>query len=162
MARVSSAVFLEGNMITNRYAEVERTLDQMFNRLLELSRKSYEYCPGVSLYPNEIHTVEYIAVTSSTNMTDIANRMGLTKGAVSKMIAKLENQGLLERYKYQPSQKDIYIHLTELGVQAYEGHRIYHTAMDKQLADYFSTLDQEHQGAILDFLEKYLHEMNTL
>lgn len=149
-------------MATNRYSEADNYMMQLFNRFSELSKKSYEYCEGVSLYPNEIHTVEYIAVTSSTNMTDIANQMGLTKGAVSKMIAKLEAQGLLERYKYQPSQKDIYIHLTELGVRAYEGHKAYHAKMWERLNSYFSGLDQEHQQVVLDFLDMYLSEMQKL
>ena len=135
---------------------------ELFNRSLELSKKSYEYCPGVSLYPNEIHTVEYIAESSTTNMTDIANRMGITKGAVTKMVAKLEEQGLLVRYKYRPSQKEIYVHLTELGVRAYEGHKAYHAVMRQQLSSSFDGLDRDHQQTILDFLELYLAEMNNL
>lgn len=149
-------------MFTNRYLEAEYYMVQLCNRAMELSKKCYEYCPGISLYPNEIHTVEYIAESSTTNMTDIANQMGLTKGAVSKMIAKLESQGLLERYKYQPSQKDIYVHLTELGVQAYEGHKVYHAAMREQLNHYFEGLDPEHRKAILAFLDVYLTEMKNL
>ena len=149
-------------MSVNRYSEAEQTMMQLFNRFSELSKKSYEYCEGVSLYPTEIHTIEYIALTSSTNMTDIANQMGLTKGAVSKMIVKLENQGLLERYKYQPSQKDIYIHLTQLGVRAYEGHKAYHASMHKHLNSYFGLLAQEHQQAVLDFLDEYFKQMQEL
>lgn len=149
-------------MSVNRYSEAEHAVMQLFNRFSELSKKTYEYCPGVSLYPNEIHTIEYIALTSSTNMTDIANQMGLTKGAVSKMIVKLESQGLLERYKYQPSQKDIYIHLTKLGVQAFEGHKAYHASMWANLNSYFGELEQEHQQVVLDFLGAYLKEMQKL
>ena len=149
-------------MTINRYAEADSYMMQLFNRFSELSKKSYEYCEGISLYPTEIHTIEYIALTSSTNMTDIANQMGLTKGAVSKMIAKLESQGLLERYKYQPSQKDIYIHLTELGVRAYEGHKAYHAAMWEHLNSHFSGLDEAYQQAIIDFLDAYLREMKNL
>lgn len=149
-------------MSVNRYSEAEHYMVQLFNRYVELSKKCYEYCEGISLYPNEIHTVEYIAESSTTNMTDIANQLGLTKGAVSKMIAKLENLGLLVRYKYQPNQKEIYIHLTRLGVEAYEGHKEYHQDMWKRLSGYFAALDQEHQGVIVDFLDNYLAGMRKL
>lgn len=149
-------------MSVNRYSEAEHYMVQLFNRYVELSKKCYEYCEGISLYPNEIHTVEYIAQSSTTNMTDIANQLGLTKGAVSKMIAKLENMGLLVRYKYQPNQKEIYIHLTQLGVEAYEGHKEYHQDMWKRLSGYFAALDQEHQGVIVDFLDNYLAGMRKL
>ena len=149
-------------MFKSRFPEADYYMMELFNRSLELSKKSYEYCPGVSLYPNEIHTVEYIAESSTTNMTDIANRMGITKGAVTKMVAKLEEQGLLVRYKYRPSQKEIYVHLTELGVRAYEGHKAYHAVMRQQLSSSFDGLDRDHQQTILDFLERYLAEMNNL
>jgi DNA-binding MarR family transcriptional regulator len=149
-------------MFKSRFPEADYYMMELFNRSLELSKKSYEYCPGVSLYPNEIHTVEYIAESSTTNMTDIANRMGITKGAVTKMVAKLEEQGLLVRYKYRPSQKEIYVHLTELGVSAYEGHKAYHAVMRQQLSSSFDGLDRDHQQTILDFLELYLAEMNNL
>jgi DNA-binding MarR family transcriptional regulator len=149
-------------MFKSRFPEADYYMIELFNRSLELSKKSYEYCPGVSLYPNEIHAVEYIAESSTTNMTDIANRMGITKGAVTKMVAKLEEQGLLVRYKYRPSQKEIYVHLTELGVRAYEGHKAYHAVMRQQLSSSFDGLDRDHQQTILDFLELYLAEMNNL
>ena len=149
-------------MFKSRFPEADYYMMELFNRSLELSKKSYEYCPGVSLYPNEIHTVEYIAESSTTNMTDIANRMGITKGAVTKMVAKLEEQGLLVRYKYRPSQKEIYVHLTELGVRAYEGHKAYHAVMRQRLSSSFDGLDRDHQQTILDFLERYLAEMNNL
>lgn len=146
----------------NLYSDAEHHMVQLFNRYMELSKKSYEYCEGIRLYPNEIHTVEYIAVSSTTNLTDIANQLSLTKGAVSKMIGKLESMGLLVRYKYHPNQKEIYIHLTELGVRAYEGHKAYHADMWKQLSGYFEKLDEEHQRVILDFLETYLQGLQGL
>lgn len=149
-------------MDTDRFSEVEHYMVQLFNRYMELSKKCYEYCEGIGLYPNEIHTVEYIAVSSTTNMTDIANQLNLTKGAVSKMIVKLENMGLLVRYKYQPNQKEIYIHLTDLGVQAYEGHKAYHKEMWEKISGYLAGIDEEHQRVILEFLDQYLNGMRSL
>ena len=72
----------------SRYADAEHYMVQLFNRYIELSKRCHEYCEGIPLYPNEIHTVEYIAVSSTTNLTEIANQMGLTRGAVSKIDRK--------------------------------------------------------------------------
>ena len=149
---------MEGSL----YADAEHYMVQLFNRYMELSKKKHEYCEGIILYPSEIHTVEYIAVSSTTNFTEIANQMGLTRGAVSKMIGRLENLGLLVRYKYHPKQKEIYIHLTEAGVQAYEGHKKYHATMWQQLSQYFESLEGSQQRIILEFLDKYLEGMRGL
>lgn len=149
-------------MGNNCFDLAEHHMVQLFNRYVELSKKSYEYCEGISLFPNEIHTLEYIAQSSTTNMTDIANQMNISKGAVSKMVAKLESLGLLVRYKYQPNQKEIYIHLTELGVRAYEGHKEYHAEMWQRMNVYFDGQEEEHRQVILRFLETYLSAMRSL
>lgn len=149
-------------MSNNLYAEMEHCITQLFNRYSELSKRSYEYCEGVSLYQNEIRTMEYIAVSSTTNLTDIANQTGLTRGAVSKMIVKLEGMGLLVRYKYHPKQKEIYVHLTQKGVLAYEGYKLYRSDMDEQLYRYFHAQGEEEQRNIVEFLAHYLNEMNRL
>ena len=135
---------------------------QLFNRYMDLSKKRHEYCEGIALYPNEIHTVEYIAVSSTTNFTDIAVQMGLTRGAVSKLIGRLEELGLLVRYKYHPRQKEIYVHLTDTGVQAYEGHKKYHESMWHRLSEYFDGLPEEQRAVILEFLKTYLDGMQSL
>lgn len=149
-------------MKKNRYDEAEHYMVKLFNRYLEMGKRPYEYCEGVSLYPNEIHAVEYIATSSTTNQTDLSVKQGITRGAVSKMVSKLESMGLLCRYKYYPTQKEIYLHLTELGVRAYEGHKEYHADMWHNLSSYFSKIDEEKQDVILEFLRKYDEEMQKL
>ena len=144
------------------YQETEDYMMRLLTRNVELSKKRHEYCPGISLYPNEIHTVEYIAVSSATNLTDIASQMGLTRGAVSKMIGKLEEMGLLVRFKYNPRQKEIYVHLTELGVQAYEGHKAYHAQMNARLCQMFHGFSQEQKEAVMTYIRQYSLEYDQL
>lgn len=135
---------------------------RLLTRNVELSKRSYEYCPGVSLYPNEIHTIEYIAVSSATNLTDIANQRGLTRGAVSKMVTKLENMGLLIRFKYELKQKEIYVHLTALGVQAFEGHKRYHAHMNEHLNELFQSFTPAQKEAVLSYITLCLEEYQQL
>ena len=149
-------------MNTNRFSQAEHYMVQLFNCYLDLARRPYEYCEGVSLYPSEIHAIEYIATSSTTNQTDLAVDQGITRGAVSKMTRKLEAMGLLERYKYHRTQKEVFLHLTELGVKAYEGHKAYHADMWKILSEYFDSLSEEQQSTILEFLHRYLTEMEKL
>lgn len=160
--RPPSGFAREGNMEGSLYADAEHDMVQILNRYAELSRKTHEYCEGIPLYPSEINTVEYIAVSSTTNLTEIANQMGLTRGAVSKMVDKLENLGILVRYKYHPRQKEIYVHLTKAGVRAYEGQKKYYAAMRRQMSQYFEGLDESQRQTILEFLARYLEGMRGL
>ena len=116
----------------------------------------------MELYPSEIHAIECIAATRALNLTELSNQLGLTKGAVSKSVGKLEKIGLLRRYKYVSNQKEVYFHLTELGVQAYEGHKRYHEAMDRVMEQYGEAVSKEKGEEILHFLQLYLEQMQTL
>ncbi|NMA18191.1 MAG: MarR family transcriptional regulator [Clostridiaceae bacterium] len=144
------------------FADVECVMVRLFNRYMELSKRKHEYCEGIALYPSEIHTLEYIALSNPANLTEIAVQMVLSKGAVSKMVNKLERLGLVERYKFHEKQKDIYLHLTESGVRAYEGHKQYHATMWNTLSAYLDQLDDGKRYAILEFLHEYLQCMHTL
>lgn len=146
----------------NFYQETETIMVRLFNCYTNLQRSKHEYCSGVELYPSEIHAIECIAATRALNLTELSNQLGLTKGAVSKSVGQLEKIGLLRRYKYVSNQKEVYFHLTELGVQAYEGHKRYHEAMDRVMEQYGEAVSKEKGEEILHFLQLYLEQMQTL
>jgi DNA-binding MarR family transcriptional regulator len=148
--------------VVNFSIEVEAYMVKLFNCYIELNKKTYEYCQGIPLYPSEVHAIEYIATSSTTNMTDISRALGLTKGAVSKMVVKLEKIGLLKRYKYLYNQKEVYLHLTELGVKVCEGHSTYHATMYKTLENYYKDRSEHDQETILEFLKLYFLQMQEL
>lgn len=148
--------------MSNFYAEAEETIVRLLNCYTNLQRSKHEYCPGIALYPTEIHAIECIALTSTINLTELSKKLCLTRGAVSKGIAKLEKMGLVRRYKYMSNQKEVYLHLTELGVQAYEGHRRYHEAMNRAMAAHTEQIPEESKKEILRFLQIYLEQMQEL
>lgn len=152
----------DSGMDAGLYEEMTHCMTRMFNRYSELSKRSYAYCEGAKLFPNEIRTLRYIEVSSTTNFTDIANHAGLTRSAVSKMVVKLERMGLVERYRYYPNQREIYVHLTEKGVEACEGYERYHGVMRRHLSDYFGALRTEQKVDILAFLNFYIAEQKCL
>ena len=47
------------------------------------------------LYPSEIHLLLLIDAQSQLNATGLAERLGLTKGAVSQTLTRLEKKGVL-------------------------------------------------------------------
>lgn len=134
----------------------------MLNCYSDMQRKKHTYAPEISLYPSEIHAIDAIATMSTINMTELSRQLGVTKSAVTKIVAKLEKQDLIRRYKYIKNQKEIFLHLTQKGVDAYNGHKIYHAAMNKTIEQYFSGLSDEKGQEILNFLELYLSEMKKL
>ena len=146
----------------NLYQETEAIIVRILNCYTNLQRSKHEYCPGVSLYPSEIHAIECIATIKKINLTELANQLGLTKGATSKLVAKLEKEGLLRRYRYVDNQKEIYFHLTDTGIQAYNGHKLYNADMARVKEDYCSNVPDEIGDEIVRFLNIYLEQMQKL
>ena len=144
------------------HEKTEAYMVRLFNCYTDMQKKRHTYADGIELYPSEIHAIERIAEMSTINLTDLAKYLGLTKGAISKSIVKLEQLGLVRRYKYVSNQKEVYLHLTEKGVQAYRGHKEYHAAMDKAMEQYCESVPDEKGQEILRFLDIYLAEMQKL
>ncbi|WP_209341480.1 MarR family transcriptional regulator [Flavonifractor sp. AGMB03687] len=144
------------------YGEIETRFVRIFNTYAEMQRNRHEYCPGVALTPLEIHAIERIAITNPINITELSLALDMTKGGVSKCVDRLEKLGLVRRYKYMRNQKEVYLHLTEQGVDAFHGHERYHRVADQVIIDYGKQLSPETQDEILGFLDMYLKQMNIL
>lgn len=72
------------------------------------------------LTEHDISVTEWVAMRSLYGRTDVThaeliNALGMTKGATSKVISKLENKGLAERQLTKDSQREQVLCLTESG-----------------------------------------------
>jgi len=72
------------------------------------------------LFHSERHMLDKAGENPGINVTEFARVVGVTKGAVSQVIKKLENKGLVRRYKKGNNDKEVFIDLTEKGEQVCE------------------------------------------
>ncbi len=49
----------------------------------------------VTLYSSQMHTIRAIGLSGDVNLTDLANKLGITKAGVTKFVNKLQTYGLL-------------------------------------------------------------------
>jgi len=78
---------------------------------------------GCGLYHSERHMLDRIGDNPDMNITDLAQASGVTKGAISQIIKKLEAKGIVLRYKKTGNDKEVFIELTESGREIYEERR---------------------------------------
>lgn len=97
--------------------ELQDLIDQ-FLKILHLysviGRKPKDYGTGDLLYFTEIHTITVVARNKSVNMTQLADIMGVTKGAMSQTINKLVRKGLILKANIT-NRKEINLKLSEKG-----------------------------------------------
>jgi len=108
--------------------ELQFLIDQ-FLRILHLysviSRRPADYGTGDLLYFTEIHTISTLGKNKEINMTRLAEKTGVTRGAVSQTIRKLVSKNLVVKSNTN-NKKEFNLRLTEKGQVAYNGQRSFH------------------------------------
>lgn len=56
----------------------------------------------------------------NTNASEIAKRLGLTKGAISQTLSRLEKKGMITKIKDPYNKNELNLLLTDLGKKAYQ------------------------------------------
>ena len=106
------------------------------------------------LYPSEIHMVMLIGDNLGVHGAELARIAGVTRGAISQIIAKLEKKGLLQTVEDpENSLKKVPV-LTNKGKVAYYAHEHFHEEMDGDLYTYVKQLTDEHVAVIERFLQE--------
>lgn len=120
--------------------------------LMKKTEKVKRHYNGIELFPSEIHTLVFIHDHRDSNMTEIAKRQGVTKGALFKIIEKLEKKELLKRYKKVENNKNTYFELTEKGLRAYRGHESFHQDFFDPPSEEFTSFVKENKERVMEVL----------
>ena len=75
------------------------------------------------LYHSERHMLDKIGDHPAMNVSDFAKALGVTKGAVSQVVKKLEGKGVVRRYKCGTNEKEVFLELTQTGREIYLEHK---------------------------------------
>ena len=75
----------------------------------------------------QIQVVEYLLENEDLhqNMSQIASRLGITPSSFTKLVNKLTDKGLLEKFHVQGNRKNVIVRVSALGRETYEGYSEY-------------------------------------
>lgn len=107
------------------------------------------------LTSREIHIIEISGDNDEIfSVTDLARLLGITKGAVSQNLKRMEKKGLTTKIKDPQNTSRSIVKLTYKGKTAYYAHKHWHETMDGGFKAYFLELSEEKVDFLLDFMEK--------
>lgn len=89
------------------------------------TKTPHDYGTGETFTSVELHTLKYIADHPGIAAAQIADDFGKTKGAVSQLLKKLEQKGLLVKTPSPDADNRQLLKLSERGTQVNEVHRRY-------------------------------------
>jgi DNA-binding MarR family transcriptional regulator len=145
----------------NELATFERLMEEvtrLIARAESLHTPRFDFGTGIGLYRSEIHTVETIGRNPGINMTRLAEKMGVTKGAVSQMVGRLAKKGLVEKGTMPGNEKEVVTGLTDLGRRAFENHGAFHLQMLGVLRDYYGDTLASH----LERFRELAHDLSSI
>lgn len=122
------------------FVEITEQLLRIVTKFTILHSRPYDFGTGTKLFPAEVHTLQCIGDHPGINVTEIAKRQGVTKGAASQMLAKLEAKGMLVKSSPRGNEKEVIPALTEGGRRARDGHVRFHAAMTDQILERTRTI----------------------
>ena len=115
---------------------------------------------------SEIHTIAAIGDLEDPNVTQIANSMNVTRGAISKITKKLLEQNLIESYQRDGNKQKVFFRLTESGQFLYDEHAKRHNLWLKRDNAFIERFDlktieqiEEFMKAFNDYLQTQIEEL---
>ena len=143
------------DMRTKKLAEL---LLRVLNKIARNEKKPRHFGVDELLHTSEIHMVMLIGDNPGVHGAELARVAGVTRGAISQIVAKLEKKGLVKKVEDPGSGLRKVPVLTNKGKVAYYAHEQYHEEMDQDLYAYVNQLTDEQVAAI----ENFLHELGKV
>ncbi len=116
-------------------SEVNAVFQTLNRRIFELYRfvlryngyiySSHHYGGAEPLTMIEVHTLTYIEDNPGTTPSDLASYWEKTKGAISQILGRLDERGLIERRRSRQNAKTINLYVTEEGERISRAHKLY-------------------------------------
>src|SRR3990170_2985269 len=109
--------------ITKASQDIVELFIQAVNKYNALEKIPVRVSAKHDLYHSEKHFLDKIGDHPGVNVTEFARAVGITKGAVSQFVKKLENKGLVRKYKGSGNDKEVFLELTRAGRDIYIKHK---------------------------------------
>lgn len=120
---------------------------------MELEEKKLITDEFSDLTYNDMHVIEAIGRQEPLKMSQIAKKLTVTTGTLTKSVDALEKKGYVRRERSSNDKRVVKIILTERGIQAYEHHERFHQDM---IAFILDNVSEEESKVLQSALEKLM------
>jgi DNA-binding MarR family transcriptional regulator len=108
---------------------------RVVNRYNALEKIPVKHGTRHDLYHSERHLIDLIGDHPGMNVTEFAQAAGVTKGAISQAVTKLEKKAVVRRTRRKGNEKEVIIELTPSGRSVYRMHREINEASARPLLE---------------------------
>ncbi len=128
------------------------TLLRVVWKFFEADKKTRYYGTDKQLFEAEIHMIKSIKENDGIHVTGLAELLGVTKGAVSQIIMKLQKKGMIVKDTDPRNLSRLVLSLTPKGEIAYIHHEKLHEEFDSIVNEVLKDASKENLLFLKDFL----------
>ena len=146
--------------------DFKETFLRIINKFKVLEKIPIDHGTGDLLYASEINTLEIIGKFPGINLTQLAEKKGVTKSAVSQIVAKLVKKHLVTKNQSPNHEKVFFLELTNSGEIAFENHEKFHEKYDLPMIEKLSGMNDKQFDQVAEIFEmlestidKYLKDL---
>jgi len=129
-------------------------ISALINTVLNLEKGRTFQIHGQRIYPSEVHLLLDLARSPDANSTDLARNLGLTKGAVSQTLTRLERKGLVVKSRDPANRNALNLEFTALGTETVAHFREKTSRMRARVEEHLVSLTAADREVIGNFLEQ--------
>ena len=136
------------------HKELVAQIQRMGNSYATVERKLVFEHRGVNLHGSEIHFMEAVSEQPTLNLTGLAGEMGITKGALSQTLSRLEAKGMMTKESDPYNKNRLHMELTKPGKEALAAFRQKISREWRELSAYLDSLEQRDYQMLGQFLAR--------
>ena len=118
--------YSESGQVDETYRALNTRYDNIYHFVMNYSDYIYASHPYGGAEPMsmiEVHTLSYIEDHPGVTPTELVKFWNKTKGAISQILARLTDRGLIEKRKLPDNAKTLHLFVTEEGARISQAHK---------------------------------------
>ncbi len=134
---------------------------RVVTKLTEISRRTRYYGTDQPLHEAEIHMIKSIKENEGIHVTGLADMLGVTKGAVSQILMKLERKDMIVKNTDPSNLSRLVLKLSPKGETAYLHHEELHKEFDSLFNAALKNVSDENKAFLKSFLNLLDEKIDT-
>lgn len=129
--------------------------ERLINKLVFLEKR-YVFRQGdLWLHPSELHVLLAVRSAPAANATRLAARLGVTKGAVSQVLKRLEGKGVIVKHVDASQKNEVTVSFTPTGREAIEAFLGQRAALHREFVGYLESLPPAERETLRLFVDRF-------
>ncbi len=140
--------------MSSQWVKIAGQIRRVINRSMFLEKRTILHHEDLRLYPSEIHLLQVIKEGEDLSAGEMARKLGLSNGAVSQTLNRLEKKGVIKKSKDPALKNKVTATLNETGRGALKQFEEGQEATMKVFSSYLSGLSEKERRIIEGFLSR--------